>query len=98
VISEHTCRIIRRMVNSLDEFQVGRLSFQALFHTLEGSLLAVEDRLSDNFYNEWDKYWITFEIGLADNAINPDFYKDEILGMRDLLLSIGPMFNEESWE
>ena len=95
MISQHTCRIIRRMIISLDNFLLGRITFKTLFNTLEGSLKAVEEKLSNSFYNEWDRYWVTFEIGLADNATNLDFYRDDVIGMKNLLLSICPMFEKD---
>jgi len=94
MVSQHTCRIFNRIVTSLDKFLLGNITFESLFNGLEGNMSTLEEKLPVSFYDEWDKYWESFEMGSADQITSIDYYRDVIDGMKNLLISICPMPND----
>ena len=64
-MSEHTKRILERMIALLNEYQQGVVSLRYLVDGLEGSLNTLEEKLPETFYTQWYIHWGGLEQILA---------------------------------
>ena len=66
-MTEHTERILHRMVKIINQYKNGEVTLPYLVNSLEGSISAIEEPLSEAFKEIWYKHWGNLEIVLALN-------------------------------
>jgi hypothetical protein len=83
-MNDHTLRIIRRMIRLIDQYKEGSINLRTLVDGLEGSINALEEKLSEEFYAQWHKYW--FELYMIYD-LSVAYHKPK-LSSKDLALII----------
>ncbi len=63
--TEHTNRIVYRMVLMLTDYRDGRLNLRYLIDSLEGSLTSIEEKMPDDFLKGFYEHWGNLEQWLA---------------------------------
>jgi hypothetical protein len=66
-MKEHTIRNLTQVLTLISDYRENKIGLRYLVDSLEGIISALEERMSDDFYTEWDRSWAALEIALALN-------------------------------
>jgi hypothetical protein len=64
-MEETTIRNFNTMLTLIDDYRRHKINLRWLVNSLEGSINALEERMSTEFFLEWYRYWNKLETVLA---------------------------------
>jgi hypothetical protein len=64
-MEQQTKSILLRALSLMKDYKNSSISLQQLVEALEGSLKALDERLSEAFYREWYNHFVNLDVAVA---------------------------------
>ncbi|KAA3642830.1 MAG: hypothetical protein DWQ07_20110 [Chloroflexi bacterium] len=73
----YTKQTLSKLINYIDLYLESKITLRELVEHLEHSINALEERLAESFYPNWNEYWGNLEIELAVSSYKKEDYSHE---------------------
>lgn len=96
-MQEQTLRKLVRALALINDYREQNIGLRYFVDSLEGTILSLEERMPESFYEIWDKSWSQLEIALAleEESLYQGEIQRELKNLETLLTEILPKQKDE---